>query len=444
MSDVFSSFESKSSPSLDAIERHSFLNDLNRPETIPTTCLHNSPTWSRTEFGQLVSQEELMKPKKKNFSRQPSTRLPFSNHDANLASQKADKEDCVEKNQTRSRRIVQQTTRNIFPTPPCHPSTFKIYDETNNNRYGERADHTSSTRSATSVSSTENLVSKTKALTLETAKHALERSPLPDHVPRTCKTPSSAMSSPGQMGKDSEAKFLETQLDRLETVLDITERRKGQYRPLTPTSMRDGSLPDHWVTRYVDYTSKYGLGFLLNNGCSGVFFNDSTKIVLDNGDSSFQYVERKRTEFSELRRVDVLVGRHHLDSYPETLNKKVTLLKHFRNYLMEQQKKDGEEREAPKLSVVDESANLVYVKKWLRTKHAILFWLSSDVVQVVFFDHTEVMLTRDESSIVYVDKLHRRKSYGFTDEVIGSFPELEKRVKYARDVLKQLLTGQRP
>jgi hypothetical protein len=40
-----------------------------------------------------------------------------------------------------------------------------------------------------------------------------------------------------------------------------------------------------------------------------------------------------------------------------------------------------------------------------------------------------------------VDKLHRRQSYGFTDEVVGSFPELEKRVKYSRDILKQLASG---
>eukprot|EP01032_Pedospumella_encystans_P018690 gene18690-21269_t len=35
-----------------------------------------------------------------------------------------------------------------------------------------------------------------------------------------------------------------------------------------------------WVVRYVDYTSKYGLGFLFNTGSAGVYFNDSTKIVL--------------------------------------------------------------------------------------------------------------------------------------------------------------------
>lgn len=38
--------------------------------------------------------------------------------------------------------------------------------------------------------------------------------------------------------------------------------------------------PDVWVRKWVDYSSKYGLGYLLSNGACGVFFNDSTKIVL--------------------------------------------------------------------------------------------------------------------------------------------------------------------
>lgn len=37
--------------------------------------------------------------------------------------------------------------------------------------------------------------------------------------------------------------------------------------------------PDVWVRKWVDYSSKYGLGYLLSNGSTGVFFNDSTKIV---------------------------------------------------------------------------------------------------------------------------------------------------------------------
>ena len=39
--------------------------------------------------------------------------------------------------------------------------------------------------------------------------------------------------------------------------------------------------PNVWVKKWVDYSSKYGLGYLLSNGATGVFFNDSTKIILD-------------------------------------------------------------------------------------------------------------------------------------------------------------------
>jgi polo-like kinase 1 len=37
---------------------------------------------------------------------------------------------------------------------------------------------------------------------------------------------------------------------------------------------------DIWINKWVDYSSKYGLGYLLINGATGVYFNDSTKIIL--------------------------------------------------------------------------------------------------------------------------------------------------------------------
>jgi len=36
-----------------------------------------------------------------------------------------------------------------------------------------------------------------------------------------------------------------------------------------------------WVKKWVDYSTKYGLGYLLTNGSTGVFYNDSTKLILD-------------------------------------------------------------------------------------------------------------------------------------------------------------------
>jgi hypothetical protein len=33
--------------------------------------------------------------------------------------------------------------------------------------------------------------------------------------------------------------------------------------------------------KHVDYSSKYGIGYVLSNGHYGVYFNDSSKISLD-------------------------------------------------------------------------------------------------------------------------------------------------------------------
>lgn len=49
---------------------------------------------------------------------------------------------------------------------------------------------------------------------------------------------------------------------------------------------------DIWVTKWVDYSSKYGLGYLLLNGSTGVYFNDSTKIILSPCGTYFDYIER--------------------------------------------------------------------------------------------------------------------------------------------------------
>lgn len=51
-----------------------------------------------------------------------------------------------------------------------------------------------------------------------------------------------------------------------------------------------------WVKKWVDYSSKYGLGYHLSNASVGVFFNDATKIVLDPNSYHFDYIERRQTD----------------------------------------------------------------------------------------------------------------------------------------------------
>ena len=72
-----------------------------------------------------------------------------------------------------------------------------------------------------------------------------------------------------------------------------------------------------------------------------------------------------------------------MSEYPSEreLQKKVTLLQHFRNYLYADSK-----IEFDKETATDNS--YCYVKKWMKTKHAIMFRLSNKIVQVNFTDKT--------------------------------------------------------
>lgn len=49
------------------------------------------------------------------------------------------------------------------------------------------------------------------------------------------------------------------------------------------------------VVQFVDFSSKYGLGYKLSNGSYGVLFNDSTKIVMHPNMFHFDYIERNKT-----------------------------------------------------------------------------------------------------------------------------------------------------
>ena len=68
-----------------------------------------------------------------------------------------------------------------------------------------------------------------------------------------------------------------------------------------------------WVKKWVDYSTKYGLGYYLSNEATGVFFNDSTKIVLDPNGHHLDYMERRSSD-----RQDVGVE-HTLTEYPKEL-----------------------------------------------------------------------------------------------------------------------------
>jgi len=210
-------------------------------------------------------------------------------------------------------------------------------------------------------------------------------------------------------------------------------------------------VPTVWVKKWVDYSSKYGLGYLLSNGSSGAYFNDATKILAEGNltDSAFNYIERNPNT-----RVDSMLD-YKFDDYPKEIQKKVVLLQHFKRYLEGDNMGDIGRRNDPLqqqsaavsnktrrmgLNNEDkEKAPLVYVKKWMRNKHAIMFRFNNKLVQVIFQDQTEVLLSSELRVAVYVNKKQERTSFPLATAFENKNPEISKRLRYAKEILNQML-----
>ena len=58
--------------------------------------------------------------------------------------------------------------------------------------------------------------------------------------------------------------------------------------PRTPPTAQDedyedpASNPVYWISKWVDYSDKYGLGYQLCDNSVGVLFNDTTRLLLTN------------------------------------------------------------------------------------------------------------------------------------------------------------------
>lgn len=200
------------------------------------------------------------------------------------------------------------------------------------------------------------------------------------------------------------------------STMDFYEDTKHRSSSARRTSrVPEKVVPSLWTVRYVDHTAKYGLGFLFNNGYAGVNFNDATKIVMSPDGKVFQYFERTRRRDSSISS-EYSSARYFLDSYPAELHKKVTLLKHFRNFLLDEESNSKKDEAAEvgarhqafakealpaatadsnKMLVdsditntrcLDDEPDMPFVKKYIKTKSAILFRLNNHTVQMCFFD----------------------------------------------------------
>ena len=68
--------------------------------------------------------------------------------------------------------------------------------------------------------------------------------------------------------------------------------------------------PDVCITKWVDYTHKYGLAYQLSNGNMAVNFNDGTIVILDKDCHHIEYLEKDTENEEEYKKTCYTITRY--------------------------------------------------------------------------------------------------------------------------------------
>ena len=170
---------------------------------------------------------------------------------------------------------------------------------------------------------------------------------------------------------------------------------------------------------------KYGLGYILSNENVGVYFNDNTKIIYKPNGRNFIYIGNDEKIYNYLFNQELT----------KDLSKKITLLKNFKGYLFEETK---DTKELNIYEGINEHL-FFYLKRFVKTKHAILFKLSNKTIQTNFHDNTELIINPETKTVTYIDKKKQKLLYPINIALECNNKEMTKRLRYTKKILVNML-----
>ncbi|XP_067423982.1 serine/threonine-protein kinase PLK3 [Emydura macquarii macquarii] len=198
---------------------------------------------------------------------------------------------------------------------------------------------------------------------------------------------------------------------------------------MPPAEWNPASLACHepfvWVSKWVDYSNKYGFGYQLSNHSIGVLFNNGTHMALSASQKTVHYNLTNSKHFT-----------FPMSAVPEQLRGQTSILRYFASYMEQHLMKGGD---LPSIDEMEHPALLLL--QWVKTDQALLMLFSNGTIQVNFYnDHTKVILSQPGPACVltYINK--ERGSYIYKLSSIrerGCSPELRCRLTYILKLLQE-------
>jgi len=218
--------------------------------------------------------------------------------------------------------------------------------------------------------------------------------------------------------------------DLYKQLTQLIKSRPGSRNPPLEDEAEDPKAqPIVWVSKWVDYSDKYGFGYSLNDDSIGVVFNDLTKLLLLADGLNIHYIDYDGNEHY-----------YTMNEFPTTVEKKVKLLNYFRNYMKEHLLKAGANMEVRE---EDQLSRIPALKTWFRTSRAVVMHLSNGTLQINFFkDHTKIILCPLLGAVTYIDETRKNRTFRFDLlEKYGCCQELATRLNYAHDKVETMLNS---
>ncbi|KAG5272280.1 hypothetical protein AALO_G00163670 [Alosa alosa] len=189
---------------------------------------------------------------------------------------------------------------------------------------------------------------------------------------------------------------------------------------------KGGSTSFLWVTKWVDYSNKYGFGYQLSDHSVGVLFNNGTHMSL--------LPDKKTVHYSaELGSCCVLSSAEAKESFQG----QVTILKYFAHY-MEENLMDGGNLSKG----TDVSKPSLYLLQWLKSDRALMMLFNDGTFQVNFYhDHTKIILCREGKAhlLSYINEDRVSTTVCLSALLTnGCSAHLRERLHYAYNMLMQL------
>lgn len=180
-----------------------------------------------------------------------------------------------------------------------------------------------------------------------------------------------------------------------------------------------------WVTKWVDYSNKYGFGYQLSNQNIGVLFNEGTHLSLCDQRRTVHYCLTNNKHFT-----------FPAKSLPEQLHNQKQIVELMANY-MEQNLMEGGDLHCEE----QVSGPPPLLLQWVKTDHALVMLFNNGTLQVNFYtDHTKIILCKssdDSYLLTYISR--ERVSYTYLLSMLkemGCTSELRHRLRYVVQLLQ--------